>query len=321
MSSLSFSLKDADVPSAAVEIASRQVSAASIEHRGGQWVVRAHATEALPDGALVPSLTAPNVRDRAPIVAALGSVLERIGRPRRIGLVIPDPVVKVSLVRFEQVPSKVRDLDQLIRWQMRKSAPFPLEDAQIAYVAGLSGPEGQEFVVSCARREAVLEYEGLCREVNVHAGIVDLSTFNVANTVVASGRLAAADWLLVNVAPEWASIAILRGPHLILFRSRGADAEGTLADLAHQTAMYYEDRLSGAGFSQIMVSGSQADAEQAGRTDDFERALHERLGTAVTRVDPRTVATLTDRGEASPALLGALAPLVGMLVRGNEAAA
>ena len=55
-------------------------------------------------GALVAGLTGENLRDRAAVAGALGRVLDKVGRPRRIGLIVPDPVAKVSLVRFEQVP-------------------------------------------------------------------------------------------------------------------------------------------------------------------------------------------------------------------------
>ena len=57
-------------------------------------------------------------------------------RPRRVALVLPDTVAKVSLMRFEKVPAKAQDLDQLIRWQVRKAAPFQIEDAQVAWVPG-----------------------------------------------------------------------------------------------------------------------------------------------------------------------------------------
>ena len=119
-------LHESPAPVAAVEISARRVSAASLERRGSQAVVSAHASETLPEGALVPSLTAANLHDRPAVLAALGRVLERIGRPRRIGLVVPDVVARVSLVRFEQVPSRAQDLDQLVRWQVRKTAPFPI---------------------------------------------------------------------------------------------------------------------------------------------------------------------------------------------------
>jgi Tfp pilus assembly PilM family ATPase len=321
MRRFSLSLRDAAPPTAAVEIAGHRVSAASLGVRGGRFVVDAHATVPLAEGALVPSLTVANVKNRAAVLAALGSVLEHLGGPRRIGLIVPDPLAKVSLLKFQQVPAKTQDLDQLIRWQVRKSAPFPIEEAQVSYVRGANSADGQEFIVSLARRDVIAEYESLCAEAGTHAGLVDLSTFNVVNAALAGTGAPSADWLLVNVAPDWASMAILRGADLMFFRSRGADGEGTLADLVHQTAMYYEDRLSGGGFSRVMLCGaSSIGARQAADVDALRRSLEERLGTPVDAVDPRTAATLTDRIDAQPALLDALAPLVGLLIRDREAA-
>jgi Type IV pilus assembly protein PilM len=309
-------------PAAAVEIASHRITAVGLETRGGRPAIAAHATEPLPEGALVPSLTAENVLDRPLLVAAVNRVLERIGRPRRIGLVIPDPVVKVSLVKFEQVPQRPADLDQLIRWQVRKSAPFAIEEAQVSYVAGARSAEGQEFVVSMARRAAIEEYESLCAPAGAYVGLVDISTFNVINAALAAGGAAAgSDWLLVNVAPEWASLAILRGPDLIFFRSRGSDGEGTRADLVHQTAMYYEDRIQGGGFNRVMLTGATTGLREPGDVDELRRSLEERLGRTVETVDPRSAATLTDRITAAPALLDTLTPLVGLLLRNREAAA
>jgi len=321
------SLADAQPPSAAVEMAAHRVSAVSLEVRAGKPAVSALASEALPEGALVPSLTASNARDRQAVTAALKRVLDEIGRPSRIGLVVPDVVSKVSLVRFAQVPARTQDLDQLIRWQVRKAAPFPIEEAQVSYVPGIHAEDGQDFLVSMARRDIVAEYEAICTSCGAHAGIVDLSTFNVINAAIAAGAVrgsAAEDWLLVNVAADYASIALLRGANLIFFRNRASDADGTLADLVHQTAMYYEDRLGGAGFTRVLLSGaSSAGARQAAGVDEIRRSLEERLGKRVETVDPRGAVTLTDRIAASPLFLDTLAPLVGLLMRDrvSEAAA
>jgi Tfp pilus assembly PilM family ATPase len=315
MSRFSFALNDAPAPAVAVELGARRVAAAALERRGGQPVISAHAVEGLPDGAIVPSLTGQNVRDAAAVTGALGRVLERVGRPRRVGLIVPDPVAKVSLVRFEQVPPRAQDLDQLIRWQVRKAAPFAIEDAQVSYVDAGTAAGGHEFIVTLARRDVVREYETLLAGCDAHAGIVDISTFNVVNTVLAGSAAPAADWLLVNVAPDWASIAILRGPQLIFFRTRSADADGTLADLVHQTAMYYEDRLQGAGFSRVVLSGATSSPAAAAAGDDVRRNLEERLAIGVDTVDVRAAAALTDRIAAPPALLDTLAPLAGLLLR------
>jgi hypothetical protein len=118
-----FLIRDAPAPTVAVELAAHRVSAAVVEFRGGRPVVAMHATEPLPDGALVPSLVGQNIPGRAAVAEALSRVLDQVGRPRRIGLVLSDPVAKVSLVRFDQLPARAQDLDQLIRWQVRKAAP------------------------------------------------------------------------------------------------------------------------------------------------------------------------------------------------------
>ena len=313
--SLFTSLRESAAPPMAVEIASGRVSAASVEWRGGQPVVAVYATELLPERALVPSLTTANTHDRASVMTALNRVLEKVGRPRRIGLVVPDAIARVSLVRFEQVPARSTDLGQLVRWQVRKSAPFSIEDAQVTYVPGLRYSDGQEFVVSLARRDIVEEYEGLCAEAGCHAGLVDLATFNVINAVLAGSTPPATDWLLVNVAADSASIALLRGPHLIFFRNRVSDTEGTLADLVHQTAMYYEDRLQGAGLARVVLAGAAASAARLGDLDQVRRSLADRLAAPVETVDPRAAASLTDRISVAPALLDTLAPLVGILLR------
>ncbi len=313
-------LRESAAPAVAVDIASDRVSAASLEWRGDQPVVAAHASEPLAAGALVPSLTTANAHDRAAVLGALGRVLERMGRPRRIGLIIPDVVARVSLVRFEQVPPKRQDLDQLVRWQVRKSAPFAIEDAQVSYVPGLrADDDGQEFVVTLAKREVIQEYEQLCAEAGAHAGIIDLATLNVVNAVLAGGGAPMADWLLVNIAADYNTIALLRGPHLIFFRNRVTDADGTLADLVHQTAMYYEDRLKGAGFSRVILAGAAAaGASLPGDIDRMRRSLEDRLKTPVETVDPRAAAALTDRITAAPALLDTLTPLVGLLLRDRD---
>jgi Tfp pilus assembly PilM family ATPase len=319
------SLRDAPAPDVAVEIAAGRVSGASLDWRGGRAVIAAHALEPLPDGALVPALTAANVQDHAAVATAVNRVLERLGRPRRIGLVVPDMAAKVSLLRFEKIPARAQDLDQLVRWQIRKTAPFPIEEAQVSYVFGHRAADGQELIVSLARRSVIEEYERLCAEGGAYAGLVDLATFNVINAVLAarSSRTGAAgeeDWLLVNVAADSASIALVRGPHLIFFRNRAAETDGTLADLVHQTAMYYEDRLQGAGFARVLLAGG-AGARVAADLDQVRHSLQERLRTPVDTVDPRAAVSIADRIAPSPALLDMLIPLVGLLLRDRRAEA
>src|SRR5215831_10887102 len=139
-------------PDAALELAPDSVSGAVVSARGSDATVQSFAFEPLPDGALVPSLMTSNLVDRAAVVSAIRTVVDRIGRPKRVALVVPDLATRVSLVRFDQVPSSRDDLDQLIRWQVKKSSPFPIEEASLTWTPGSQSIEGgHEFVVAIAR--------------------------------------------------------------------------------------------------------------------------------------------------------------------------
>lgn len=301
-------------PDAAVEIAPGRVSAAAIASRGGNVRVHAHAVEGLPANAVNASLAPHNILDRAAVTAAVRSVLARLGtRPTRVALIIPDVAAKVSVIRFEQVPPRRDDLDQLVRWQLRRSAPFPVEEACVTYTPGRRGADGSEFVAVVARQEVIKEYEDACLDAGAHAGLVDLATFSVINLALASAGVPQGDWLVVHMRPEYTSVAILREGDLIFFRNRPEGDEETLTDVVHQTAMYYQDRLSGEGFARVLLGGS---GRTAGAVDQARQDLEERLGTAVEPIDPTAVAALPDRiGAPSGDLMDVLAPLTGMLLR------
>ena len=303
-------------PDAAVEIAPGHVSAAVLGSRGRDRVVHAYASEPLPPGAVIPSVAAANLVEPAIVGEALRRVLGRLGRaPARVGLVVPDTTARVSLVRFDQVPSRRDDLDQLIRWQIRKATPFPITDAVVSYAPAAHGAEGgTEFVVVAARRDIIREYEAACESAGMSAGLVDLATLNVANLFMAAATVPQGDWMLVHMRPEYTSLVILRGGDVMFFRSRPESEEITLADLVHQTAMYYEDRLAGRGFTRVLLGGSGAD-------ENARQSLEDRLGVAVETIDATRIAPLADRITADAATSAALAPLVGMLLRAEREAA
>ncbi len=300
-------------PLVAVEIGARHVSALRLGS-ARPALVEAHAVEPLPVGAVVPSLGATNLVDPSAVANAVGRALAAVGKARHVALVVPDSVAKVSLVRFDQVPAREGDLDQLLRWNIRKSLPFKAETAQVAWTPGAGdGASGREFLVAAARRDIIDEYERACVTAGAHPGLVDLATFNLINLQAASGG--GGDWLLVHVAADYVSLAIVRDGNVIFFRHRGAEGDESLADLVHQTTMYYEDRLAGKGFGRVVLAGAANGPEGAAGADGVRRALADRLSTRVEALDPRVVAPLSDRVAASPDLLDRLAPLVGVLSR------
>jgi type IV pilus assembly protein PilM len=304
-------------PSAAVEITARRVTVAAVADQGGSRVLSGHAVEPLPAGAVEPGLNATNVHDPAALTAAVKAALEKVSpRPRRVALVLPDSIAKLSLLRFEKVPARAQDLDQLIRWQIRKAAPFKIEDAQISWVPGsMIAGGGREYVVTVARRDIVESYEQPCEAAGAYPGIVDLASVNLINAVLASQAAGAeaSDWLLVHVAFDYITLAIVRRGDVIFFRSRTAERDDDLSDLVHQTAMYHEDRLGGGGFSRVVLAGASSRGADEGAR--LRRDLEERVGTRIEPLDFRGTVGLRDRIVAGPELLDSLAPAIGVILR------
>ena len=298
---------------AALEISPAAVSVAVLGGRSSNPVVQGYAVEPLPAGAVTPSLTSTNIADPDAVSRALTAACQSLGlKPKRVALVIPDVTAKVSLVRFEQTPSRREDLNQLIRWQVKKSTPFPVDDACLTYTSGANYAGGSEFIVVVARRETIREYEGVCERIGIEAGLVDISTFGVINLFLSSNLGTAGDWLVVHMRPEYTSIAILRRDDVLFFRNRAEGDAEALEDVVHQTAMYYQDRLEGRGFSRILLGGI---GRLQGEVDLARRNLEARMGTVVEPIDPTRGAALTDRITATPELMATLSPLVGMLLR------
>ena len=301
-------------PTVAVEVTAARVTAVAMSDHGKSRTVSAYASVALPTRAVEPGLNSGNVHDQGALATGIRSVLQHIGqRTRRVALVLPDSVAKVSLIRFEKVPAQMADLDQLIRWQVRKAAPFRIEDAQVAWQPAAELPGGgREFLVTVARRDIVQSYERACEAAGTHAGLVDLASFNYVNAVLASEH-ASGDWLLVHVAADYATLAVVRGDDIVSFRNRTAASEQDLVELVHQTAMYHEDRLGGGGFARVVLAG--AAVLGSAETERLRRMLEERAGVKVDLVDFRSAVAMRDRIDTGPELLDALAPALGMLLR------
>ena len=310
-------LLTAKPPTASVEIAADRVTGLALG-RGPGREVSVVVTEMLPDGAIIPAPNATNITDHTVVGEAVGRVLKQLpGQPTRVALVVPDSAAKVSLMMFDQIPARADDLDQLVRWQARKTAPFRIEDAQVAYSPGLSTESGgRELIVSLMRRDIVEEYEGVCASAGAQAGVVDLASFTLVNTVLAGGAANNVDWLLVHVARGYSTVAIVRQGRLILFRNRPAEGDGDLSDLVHQTTMYYEDRLQGAGFGRAFLAASAANttAEDAAI---LRRSLETRLGTAIEAIDVgESAAKVEGAGGVLPDLMAAS---LGLLLRERPA--
>ncbi len=301
-------------PTLGLQLDAQRITAVLVDRAGGLPVLRAVASAALPPGAIVPSLTSHNILQRDLVVTTVRGLVDQVGgRPRLVALAIPDTAAKVSLLPFDQVPSSPRDLDRLVRLQLRKSVPFPVEDAQVTWSRGGADAGSTLLVVTAMRRDIVQEYEGVCAAAGLHAGTVDLATFNVVNLALLGGPDGAGlpgDSLLVHVTPSYASVALLRDGALIFFRTRN-DVTEPVEDVVHQTRMFYEDRLNGHGFTRVLlVAGPDVPDRET-----LTRNLMVLFDAPIMPLSLDGIASVGERIEASAQLVGQVAAPAGMVLR------
>ncbi len=304
-------------PSIAVEVTSRRVTVASVSGGRARPTVGAFASERLPDGAVTPALTGANVVSPDDVAAALRRALGQAGlrSARRAALVVPDNVARVSLITLTEVPARPADLDTILRWQLRKSLPFAIDEARVSnFVAHVDG-SSTTFATVAAREDVLTQYEAVMSALDIHAGIVDLGSFNVVNAILAGGRLDG-DALVVCLAPESTTLVILRDGQLMFCRQRAAANDEPLDTLVHQTSMYHRDRLEGTAFRHVFLAGAASQmAESAGARAQIEQ----RLGLSVQEVDVRPLVGLAGR-PLTAADLDALAAPVGVILRESRVA-
>lgn len=303
-------------PSVAVEIASQRVTVVEMG-RGASSIV-GYASEPVPADAVAPAAGGINIPNVPAVTEALRRALERAGirAASRAALIVPDGVARVTLLPFEQLPAKAADVEQLVRWKVKKATPYPIEEAQVSWFQAHRTEAGPVLAATIARRDVIAQYEAVASAVGMHVGLVDLASFNVMNAVIGAGGAPASDWLVVTMAPDATTLAIGRGSDLMFYRHRAAVEDEGLSALVHQTAMYHEDRLGGTRFGRVWLCGGGVGPE----AESARREISARLSVPVEVVDVRTAAELGGRIGASTDVLDALAAPVGVLLRDRKAA-
>ena len=305
-------------PSAAVAFSAGAVDAVQVAWGGDGPAIAGRAHADLPPGALTPSVTGIDATDVAGVSEVLREVLDRLPRrPSRVAVVVPDSAAKVSILRFESLPERSGELDRLVRWRAGKAAPFGMEEAQVSHTPGAAlGNGGHELVVAVMHRDVVETYERLCEGAGAHAGVVDLTSFNLVNAVLAAAPDAGSgDWLLVHSAAGRSTLAIVRDGTLVLHRHRVADDAEAVADLVHQTTMYYADRLGGRGFRRAVLAGESSPATPSAGAAALRRSIGKRVDADMEWLGAILSPAVADRTGADRTGLDALAAAVGVLLR------
>jgi type IV pilus assembly protein PilM len=242
--------------------------------------------ESLPTGAIVGSFGERNLNDPMAVGDIARDLLRRAGaRGHEISVVIPDDSSRIAFITVESLPGKTEDREALIRWKLKKSVPFDVDSAQVAYqvLGPHDGPheKGIDLMVALSPRSVVQEYEELLERLDIHAGYVVPSVVASMNLIApSSAGSRPEDILFVKIAPDSIATMVFQRGRPRFYRRVGDMA---LYDAVYPTLMYYQDKLSGTSLSAVTVC--RYDAELG--TEILE--LEDRLGVKVRGMEPKNI--------------------------------
>ncbi len=243
-------------PRVACEIAADRVVAARAHE--GSLLMDLHSSRRLSEGALLPGLAPGNVVRRDEIRLAVSDVLAAVGgRGHDLVVVIPDAAVRVMLLDFESLPDDPAEAAGIVRFRLRKSLPFDIDQSALSYQARRS--DGNIRVVAAvAPRTVIQEYEALFTELGYAPGVVLPSM--LATLGVVSGERPT---MVVKIDRGTITVAIVDGAELRLFRTLenpgGARLNGPqVASEIYPSVVFFEDTF-GEHIEGILVSGAAAE--------------------------------------------------------------
>lgn len=286
-----------DIPRLACELSADSVIAARAHDAAAG--VDMLSSRKLASGALVPGLAAGNVANAATVRDTVADALSAVApKGRDVIAILPDAAVRVVLLDFETLPDKRQEAEPVVRFRLKKSLPFDVDEAAVSYDA--RRVNGTIVAVAAVTPRAVLdEYEAVFRDAGYNPGVV------VPSMLAALGRVQATEpTLVLKVDAYTTSVSIVRGDDLLLYRTlenrRGAAVPASdLADDIYPSLVFFQDTYGG-NVSRILLAGIVS-AKEIGPT-----------------LEQQTGARVADLVPASDAVQGGLpasltAPVLGAL--------
>lgn len=297
-------------PSFAVEIAPTHVAAARWSRTGGS--LESFAAEEIAAGAIAPSPIEANVQNADAVRGALRRVFSHIPHhSASLALLIPDPAVRVFILPFDTFPRRAEDALPLLRWRLKKSVPFDVEETTIAWTRQTGRSGGLEIVAAVARQKIVREFEELIESLDAHPGVVLSSSLAALPLLEDRGST-----LLVRMAGRTLTTVVVQTGNVCVFRSSEMAAGAGLIepqvvlDEIFPTLAFFQD-TSGGSVDRVRLSGFGA------REEIFRRALSDELKCPVDPLARAEGAASLGAGEKDMIARG-LEPLAGWMKGGRS---
>ena len=129
-----------------------------------------------------------NVQNADALKATIDTIVPQDGKKRRAALILPDYCGRVAVLDFNSFPAAPEEQLALVRFRMKKSVPFDVDTAVVAYYPQPRVGKGNiDVVVAVMAREIVTRYEAPFRAAALQPGDVTTSSLAMLNSVQPDG--------------------------------------------------------------------------------------------------------------------------------------
>lgn len=235
-----------------------------------------------------------NIADPDQLSAAVRAAAGPNGTRKRrdAALILPDHCARVAVLDFVDFPSDRKEQLSLVRFRLRKSVPFDVEEAAVSYWPQPAGGKKMDVVAAVAPHEIVSRYEAPFRAAGLNPGYVTTSSLAFLELVAEKSLV-----VVAKLSGRVLSVMVLDKGGLKLVRSLEL-VSGALSEVAadlYPTFVYVEDQF-GASARKLLLAGFGE------RTEDARQQFGRELEIDVEPV--RTSAGMP--GENQAGLLGYL---------------
>src|SRR5579875_1652348 len=237
--SLLFGKGPREMPTVVYEIQSEFVVGARL--LGSPAGVRRMVMARLSPGLLQPSSTQSNISDTGELGRSLGKLRGTLGNGARWGLLVPDAVARINVLRFETLPEKPAEVEALLRWRIRESLGFPPEEARLTYQVTQREAGSIELLVVAVKDGVLSQYEAACEPLQRDSASLILPVTLPLLALLPESE--PAGQLLTHAYSGCVTHAVVEGNRLRFWRSRPlaerepeAQAEEVLAEAARAVA-------------------------------------------------------------------------------------
>lgn len=182
---------------------------------------------------------------------------------------IPDYAARMAILDFEQFPSGEEEQAALIRFRLRKTVPFHIDEAQLSYAIQVNQAKRVEVLAVTIARPILNEYEALFTDSGYRLGLVTPSCLATLRLCASENKTLT---LLAKSAGSTLSVLLLQQDRVRLVRcldlasSDGEPLEreeNAVLPLLQQTLAYAEDQV-GQPVGRLLLCGFGAAAERLG---------------------------------------------------------